>query len=160
MGGLADLESLGAAPLERDRLDADDDRFGGLSVPERLPVDDLLAVEVGQVGHQVGEGPGDPVVAPDDDAGHPGERDPFRQSSRDHEADREPDPGERDREVRVVGDEGLAALGQGPRDGPVVGAVQLGLGVRVAGEGAPGERQLGRELEAAQVGERRELDRP
>ena len=86
--------------------------------------DHLLQVEVGDVGAEVGEAPGDVGVVADDHAGHPGEgeaRDVERAVRADGPAVQphlHPDAGHADAEVRVVGEQRLAGRGLARRRRP------------------------------------------
>ncbi len=87
-----------------------------------------LDVEVGGVGPQVGEAPGDVGVVADDHAGHAGEaeaRDVERAVLADLtavQADLDPDAGQGDPEVRVVGQDRRTAHGVLAADHPAVAA--------------------------------------
>ena len=111
-----------------------------LPARDRLPVavaqvgvaDDPLEVEVGDVGAEVGEAPGDVGVVADDDARHPGEREAADVGAgrlgRDRAAVQavlDPHPGLADGEVRVVGEQRPARRRALPGDGPRVGADAL-----------------------------------
>ena len=85
---------------------------------------DLLEVEVGDVGAEVGHPPRDLVVVADDDTGQARERearDPERARGAQRaalEVDLAPDAGDRQAEVRVVGEQRLARRRAGTRRRP------------------------------------------
>ena len=95
---------------------------------EPLVTADMLEEEVGHVGVQVGEPPGDVGVVTDHHTGHAREgeaRDVERAARPDHvavQADLHPDAGDADAEVRVVGQQRLAGGRVRAVDDPAVAA--------------------------------------
>src|SRR5699024_4278569 len=128
--GLAhrDLDVL--APGDLDRLGAHVQRHVGVAAQHAVPVD-VLQVEVGDVGVQVGDAPRDVLVVADDDAGQAGEGEPAdveRARLGDLpavQAGLQPDARLAGLQVRVVGQDGCPGGGVLAGDDPRVGADAL-----------------------------------
>ena len=138
MDGLAhpQLDVVGAADL--DGLGAHPQRLGGTVADVEVVALGLLEEEVGDVGAEVGEAPGDVGVVADDHAGHAGEGEArgvegaVGRGLAAVQAHLHPDAGLADAQVRVVGEQRLAG-----------GAVLAVDDPRVAADAAPLADQLG-----------------
>ena len=121
----AHLEADVVAARDVERLGAGLERDEGAVAPVLVAVD-ALEVEVGDVGGEVREPPGDLGVVPDDDARHTREPEPgdVERARVVHGAAAQPDlvPHAREGcpEVRVVAEERQSALGESARDHPRV----------------------------------------
>jgi hypothetical protein len=99
-------------------------------------IDEALDVEVLHVGHHVGDAPGDTIVAPDHDAGQARNRGADDVARRCAHMGEIPDRRIGDQQMRVVGQQWLAAGAACTRDDPVVRCRRSGRQCRSEGRHA------------------------
>ena len=158
---LADLQHEVVAAAHLDRLGAQLERLG-LAVLDPVGALDLLEIEVGDVGAEVGEAPRDVGVVADDHAGNAGEGeagDVEGAVGRDLatvQPGLHPDAGLADPEVRVVGEQRHAGRAVLAVDDPRVGAdaVAATQQLRDAGPARPAGRSGPRTVSSLYAGRR------